>query len=75
LASYGRDTDDDEVQQPKELTVMGRKTRKLSAQRFTFVMATKRSLAKASIDPGCTPLLDYEDLKVISTDQEQIHDG
>jgi hypothetical protein len=27
-ASYGRDTDDDGVQRPKELTVMGRKTRK-----------------------------------------------
>jgi hypothetical protein len=32
MASYGRDTDDDEVQRSKELTVMGRKTRKLSVQ-------------------------------------------
>jgi hypothetical protein len=75
MASYSRDTDDDEVQWPKELTVMGRRTRKLSIQRFTFTMATKRSLAKALIDPGCTPLLDFEDLKVMSTDQERIHDG
>jgi hypothetical protein len=30
---------------------------------------------KASIDPGCTSLLDSEDLKVVSTDQAQIHDG
>jgi hypothetical protein len=75
MASYGRDTDDVEVQWPKELTVMGRRTRKLSVQRFTFVMTTKRSLAKALIDPGCTPLLDSEDLKVMSTDQERIHDG
>jgi hypothetical protein len=28
MASYGRDTDADEVQRPKELTVMGRRTRK-----------------------------------------------
>jgi hypothetical protein len=75
MASYSCDTDDDEVQWPKELTVMGRRTRKLSIQRFTFTMATKRSLAKALIDPGCTPLLDFEDLKVMSTDQERIHDG
>jgi hypothetical protein len=73
-ASYGRDTDADEVQQSKELIVMGRRTRKLSVQRFTFAIATKRSLAKASVDPGCTSLLDSEGLKVISTDQERIHD-
>jgi hypothetical protein len=72
--SYDRYTDDDEGQWPKELTVMGRRTRKLSVQRFTFAMATKRSLAKASIDPGCTPLLDSEDSKVMSTDQERMHD-
>jgi hypothetical protein len=73
--SYGRDTDDDEVQQSKELIVMGRRTRKLSVQRFMFTITTKRSLAKASVDPGCTPLLDSEDLKVMSTNQERIHDG
>jgi hypothetical protein len=45
-ASYGRNTDDDEVQRSKELTVMGRKTRKHSVQHFTFAIATKRSVAK-----------------------------
>jgi hypothetical protein len=71
MASYGRDTDDDEVQRSKELTVMGRKTRKLSVQRFTFAMATRGSLAKASIDPGCTSLLDSEELKVMDTDRDE----
>jgi hypothetical protein len=74
-ASHGRDTDADEVQRSKELIVMGRRTRKLSVQHFMFAITTKRSLAKASVDPGCTSLLDYEDLKVMSTDQERIHDG
>jgi hypothetical protein len=74
-ASYGRDTDDDKVQRSKELIMMGRITRKLSVQRFMFAITTKRSLAKASVDPGCTPLLDTEVLKVMSTDQEWIHDG
>jgi hypothetical protein len=69
-ASHGRDTDADEVQRSKELIVMGRRTRKLSVQCFTFAIATKRSLAKASVDPGCTSLLDSEVLKVMSTDQE-----
>jgi hypothetical protein len=50
---------------------MGRRTRKLSVQRFTFAIATKRSLAKASIDPGCTSLLDYEDLKAMNTDRDK----
>jgi hypothetical protein len=50
--------------------MMGRITRKLSVQRFMFAITTKRSLAKASVDPGCTPLLDTEVLKVMSTDQE-----
>jgi hypothetical protein len=72
MASYGRDTDDDEVQWSKELTMMGRRTRKLSVQRFTFAMATKRSLAKASIDPGCTSLLASEDSKVMDTDRDEI---
>jgi hypothetical protein len=76
MASRGRDTDDDEVQRPKELTVMGERREKLSVQRFTFAIETKRSVAqKASIDPGCTSLLDSEDLKVMSTDQARIHDG
>jgi hypothetical protein len=69
-ASYDRVTYDDEVQRSKELTVMGRRTRKLSVQRFTFAMATKRSLTKASIDPGCTSLLASEDSKVMDTDQD-----
>jgi hypothetical protein len=34
-------------------------------------MATKRSLAKASIDLGGTSLLDYEVLKVMSTDRDE----
>jgi hypothetical protein len=59
----------------KELIVMGRRTRKLSVQRFTFAMVTKRSLAKASVDPGGTSLLAFEDSKVMSTGRERIHDG
>jgi hypothetical protein len=39
------------------------------------VIATKRSLPKASIDPGFTSLLDHEDLEIMSTDQERISDG
>jgi hypothetical protein len=70
MTLYGRDTDVDEVQWSKELTVMGRRTRKLSVQHSMLATATKGSLAKALIDPGCTSLLDSEDLKVMSTDQE-----
>jgi hypothetical protein len=66
--SYGLDTDADEIQRSRESIVMGIRTRKLSVQHSTFVIATKRSLAKASIDPGFTSLLDSEDLKVMSTD-------
>jgi hypothetical protein len=73
--SYSRDTDADEVQRSKELIVMGIRTRKLSVQRSTFAIATKRSLAKSSIDPGFTSLLDSEDLKVMSMDQKRIRDG
>jgi hypothetical protein len=71
VASLGRDTDAGEVQRSKELIVMGRRTRKLSVQRFTFAMATKRSLAKASIDPGGTSLLASEDSKVMDTDRDE----
>jgi hypothetical protein len=46
MASHGRDTDDDGVQQPKDLTVVGRKMRKLSVLRFTFTMATKEAWQK-----------------------------
>jgi hypothetical protein len=55
---------------------MGGKEREtLSVRRITFAIATERSLAKALVDPGCTSLLDSEDLKVMSTDQERIRDG
>jgi hypothetical protein len=70
-ASYDRDTDDYEVQRSKELTVMGRRTRKLSVQRFPLAMATKGGLAKDSIDPGGTSLHASEDLKVMSTDNNK----
>jgi hypothetical protein len=46
MASYGRNTDNDEVQRSKELIVMGEEREKLRVQRFTFVIATKRSVAK-----------------------------
>jgi hypothetical protein len=69
MAAYDRGTDAVKAQRSKELTVMGSKTRKLSVQRFMFAIATKRILEKASIDPGRTSLLDYEDLKVRSTSQ------
>jgi hypothetical protein len=75
-ASYSRDTDEDEVQRNKELTMMGRRTRK--AQCTTLYVCDcnkKRSLAKASIDPRFASLLDPEDLEVMSTDQERISDG
>jgi hypothetical protein len=41
MASYGRDTDDDGAQWSNESTVMGSETRKLSVQRFTFVIASR----------------------------------
>jgi hypothetical protein len=56
--------------------MMGRRTRK--AQCTTLYVCDcnkKRSLAKASIDPRFTSLLDPEDLEVMSTDQERISDG
>jgi hypothetical protein len=68
MASYGPDTDEDEVQRSEELTVMGRRTRKLSVQHSTFTFTTRRSLEKASTDPGFTSLLDLEDLGVMGTD-------
>jgi hypothetical protein len=43
MSSYGRDTDDDEVQWSKELTVMGRRTRKLSVQHSTFAIAIREA--------------------------------
>jgi hypothetical protein len=47
----------------------GEEREKLCVQHSPFVIATARSLAKASIDPGFTSLLGSEDLKVRSTDQ------
>jgi hypothetical protein len=38
---------------------------------FMFTMVTKRSLAKASVDPGCTSLLDSEDSKVMDMDRDK----
>jgi hypothetical protein len=53
----------------------GEEREKLSVQHSTFVTTIKRSLAKASIDPGFTSLLNPEDLEVMSMDQERISDG
>jgi hypothetical protein len=47
MASYGRDTDDVKAQRSKESTVVGKRTSKLSVQRLTFALATKRSVAKS----------------------------
>jgi hypothetical protein len=44
-------------------------------QHSTFVIATKRSLAKASIDPGLTSSHDSEDLEGMSTGHGRISDG
>jgi hypothetical protein len=72
MASYGRDTDDDdEVQRPKELTVMGRKTKKAQCTSLYARDSNKEKHSqKPSIDPGCTSLLDSKDLKVMSMDQK-----
>jgi hypothetical protein len=75
MVPYGRDTDEDEVQRSKELIVMERKGEELNVQHSTLVIGTKRNLAKASIDPGFTSLLDPENLEIMSTDQERISDG
>jgi hypothetical protein len=72
LAWYGCDTDDDEVQRPKELTVMGRKTRKAQCTSPYARDSNKEKRShKALIDPGCTSLLDSEDLKVMSTNRDE----
>jgi hypothetical protein len=52
----------------------GEERESLSVQHSMFVITIERSLAEASVDPGRTSLLDSEDLKVRSTDQERIHD-
>jgi hypothetical protein len=49
---------------------MGKRTSKLSVQRLTFAMATRRRLVKASIDAGGTSLFDSGDLKVMDTDRD-----
>jgi hypothetical protein len=54
MASYGQNTDDDEVQWPKELTVMGRKTRNSVYTLYVRDSNTEKRSQKASIDPGCT---------------------
>jgi hypothetical protein len=52
----------------KELIMRGSKTRKAQGTTlFLFAIATERSVAKASIDPGCTSLLNSEDLRIMST--------
>jgi hypothetical protein len=43
MVSYDRDTNDDEVQRSKELTVTGRRTRKLSVQHFTFALEQREA--------------------------------
>jgi hypothetical protein len=50
---------------------MGRRTRKAECTLFTLAIATKRNLAKASIDPGRTSLLDSEDSKVVDMDRDE----
>jgi hypothetical protein len=52
----------------KELIMRGSKTRKAQGTTlFLFAIATERSAAKASIDPGRTSLLNSEDLRIMST--------
>jgi hypothetical protein len=65
----------DEVQRSKELTVMGKRTRKAQCTTLYVRDSNKEKLSKRFDRPGCTSLLDSEDLKVMSTDQEWIHDG
>jgi hypothetical protein len=52
MASYGRDTDADEVQRSKELIMMGRDTRKAQCTTLTFAIAIKISVAKSFDRPG-----------------------
>jgi hypothetical protein len=55
---------------------MGGETRKVQCTTLHVCDSNKGKRSKnASIDPGRTSLLDSEDLKVMSTDQERIHDG
>jgi hypothetical protein len=75
-ASYDRNTDVDEVQRSKELIMMGRKMRKAQCTSLYARDSNKKKRSQeASIDPGRTSLLDSKDLKVMSVDQERIHDG
>jgi hypothetical protein len=63
MASHGRDTDDDEVDRPKELTVMGRKTRSSVYTLYVRDSNKEKRSQKPSIDLGCTFLLDSEDFE------------
>jgi hypothetical protein len=47
MASYDRDTDDDEVQRSKELTVMGRRTRKAQWPTIYVRDSSKEKLSKS----------------------------
>jgi hypothetical protein len=69
-ASGGQNTDDDEVQRSKELIVTGRKTRSSVYTLYIRDSNKEKRRQKVSIDPGCTSLLDFEDLKVIRTNQD-----
>jgi GTP-binding protein EngB required for normal cell division len=56
----------------KELILRGRKNGKSSGYNaFLFAIATERSVAKASIDPGRTFLLNPEDLRIMSTSKNK----
>jgi hypothetical protein len=69
MASYGRDTDTDEVQRSRGTDHEGEQNEKSSGYNafFLFAIATERSVAKASIDPGRTSLPNSEDLRIMST--------
>jgi hypothetical protein len=55
---------------------MESKTRKAQCTTLCVCDSNKEERSKnALIDPGRTSLLDSEDLKVMSTDQERMHDG
>jgi hypothetical protein len=50
MASHGRDTDDDEVQRPKELTVMGEKDEKSSVHTLYVLDSNKEKRSPKSFD-------------------------
>jgi hypothetical protein len=64
--------DTDEVQRSKGIDPEGEKHKKSSGYNaFLFAIATERSVAKASIDPGRTSLLNSEDLRIMSTAKDE----